>query len=65
VIAEQPTDKEIHVILDNYSLHKKNSDWLAKYEGRVQFHFTPTSASWLEPASYENLNGEAHLDSAG
>lgn len=47
VIAEQPADKEIHVILDNYSTHKKNDDWLAKFEGRVQFHFTPTSASWL------------------
>ena len=47
VLAEQPTDKEIHVILDNYSTHKKNDDWLAKFEGRVQFHFTPTSASWL------------------
>jgi transposase len=47
VIAEQPPSKEIHVILDNYSTHKKNDDWLAKYEGRVQFHFTPTSASWL------------------
>ena len=47
VIADQPPDKEIHVILDNYSTHKKNDDWLAKFEGRVQFHFTPTSASWL------------------
>lgn len=47
VVAELPTDKEIHVILDNYSTHKKNSDWLAKYDGRVLFHFTPTSASWL------------------
>ena len=47
VIAEQPADKEIHVILDNYSTHGKNDDWLAKFEGRVQFHFTPTSASWL------------------
>ena len=47
VIAEQPTDKEIHVILDNYCTHKKNDEWLGKYEGRVQFHFTPTSASWL------------------
>ena len=27
--------------------HKKNDEWLAKYKGRVQFHFTPTSASWL------------------
>jgi transposase len=47
VLAEQPQDKEIHVILDNYSTHKRNDDWLAKFEGRVQFHFTPTSASWL------------------
>lgn len=47
VIAEQPADKEIHVILDNYSTHKKNDGWLAKFEGRVLFHFTPTSASWL------------------
>lgn len=47
VIAELPSDKEIHVILDNYCTHKRNADWLAKYEGRVQFHFTPTSASWL------------------
>jgi len=47
VLADQPQDKEIHVILDNYSTHKRNQDWLAKFEGRVQFHFTPTSASWL------------------
>ncbi len=47
VVAELPQDREIHVILDNYCTHKRNQDWLAKYEGRVQFHFTPTSASWL------------------
>lgn len=47
VIAELPVNKEIHVILDNYCTHKRNDDWLAKYENRVQFHFTPTSASWL------------------
>lgn len=47
VIADQSADKEIHVILDNYSTHKKNDAWLAKFAGRVQFHFTPTSASWL------------------
>jgi transposase len=41
VIAELPAQKEIHVILDNYSTHKKNADWLAKYQGRVLFHFTP------------------------
>ena len=47
VLAELPRDQEIHVILDNYCTHKRNQDWLAKYGGRVQFHFTPTSASWL------------------
>ena len=46
-MANQPRGKEIHVILDNYSPHKGNDDWLAKFEGRVRFHFTPTSASWL------------------
>jgi len=30
VLADQPPDKEIHVILDNYCTHKKNEDWLAK-----------------------------------
>jgi transposase len=46
VIADQPKDKTIHVILDNLSTHKKNDDWLAA-NPRVRFHFTPTSASWL------------------
>lgn len=46
-LAGLPSDKEIHVILDNYCTHKRNDVWLAKYEGRVQFHFTPTPASWL------------------
>jgi transposase len=47
VLDGQPQDRAIHVILDNYSPHKRNDDWLAKFEGRVQFHLTPTSASWL------------------
>lgn len=47
VVAELPPDKEIHVILDNYCTHKRNDDWLARYAGRIHFHFTPTSASWL------------------
>jgi transposase len=46
VVAETPADKELHVILDNYCTHKRNEDWLAK-NPRVHFHFTPTSASWL------------------
>jgi transposase len=46
VVADQPADRQIHVILDNLNTHKKNDDWLAKHPN-VTFHFTPTSASWL------------------
>ncbi|TKB82728.1 MAG: IS630 family transposase, partial [Nitrospira sp.] len=37
---------DIHVILDNYCIHKRNDPWLAAHPN-VVFHFTPTSASWL------------------
>jgi transposase len=40
------SQKEIHVILDNYCIHKRNDEWLATHPN-VTFHFTPTSASWL------------------
>lgn len=46
VVAEHPAEREIHVILDNLNTHKKNDDWLAAHPN-VTFHFTPTSASWL------------------
>ena len=46
VVADLPTDRQIHVILDNLNTHKKNEDWLAAHPN-VTFHFTPTSASWL------------------
>ncbi len=39
-------DQKLHVILDNLNTHKKNEHWL-KAHSNVQFHFTPTSASWL------------------
>jgi transposase len=40
--------KVVHVILDNYATHKhaKVMDWLKRHP-RFVFHFTPTSASWL------------------
>jgi transposase len=40
--------RELHVILDNSSSHgtPEVQDWLAKHP-RVHFHYTPTSASWL------------------
>src|SRR6202048_1976610 len=46
--AEVPVGKIIHVILDNYGPHKhpKTRAWLDRHP-RFVFHFTPTSASWL------------------
>ena len=43
-----PVGKVVHVILDNYAAHKhpKVLEWLARHP-RFVFHFTPTSASWL------------------
>ena len=46
IIAETPADNELHVILDNYCTHKRSDAWLAQHPN-VHFHFTPTSASWL------------------
>lgn len=46
VVKEYSSDQEIHVVLDNDSTHKKNDEWLAQ-NPNVHFHFTPTSASWL------------------
>ena len=41
-------DLDLHVILDNYATHK-HKKVAARLEAnpRVKFHFTPTSASWL------------------
>ena len=48
VEAEVPAGKLIHVILDNYAVHKhpKVRRWLDRHE-RFTFHFVPTSCSWL------------------
>jgi transposase len=48
-IEEQvPVGKTIHAILDNYAAHKRPRvrQWLNRHP-RWTFHFTPTSASWL------------------
>jgi len=46
--AQVPAGKLIHAVLDNYATHKhpKVRAWLARHP-RWTFHFTPTSASWL------------------
>jgi transposase len=48
VEAAVPAGKLIHAIVDNYATHKhpKVRAWLARHP-RWTFHFTPTSASWL------------------
>jgi transposase len=49
-IVEQHEDKKkIHIVLDNASPHtsEEAGEWLAEQGGRVVFHFTPTSASWM------------------
>jgi transposase len=40
--------RELHVVLDNSSTHgtPEVMSWLAK-NPRIHFHYTPTSASWL------------------
>ena len=70
VVDGVPAGKEVHVILDNYGTHKKNHDWLALHPN-VHFHFTPTSASWLNQIEIwfgilarKTLNG-ASFESAG
>ena len=46
--ASVPQDLDVHVVLDNYGTHKTKviQRWLLRHQ-RLHFHFTPTSASWL------------------
>ena len=46
--AQVPVGKLIHAVVDNYATHKhpRVRPWLARHP-RWTFHFTPTSASWL------------------
>ena len=48
VEAAVPAGKIVHAIADNYATHKhpKVREWLVRHP-RLVFHFTPTSASWL------------------
>jgi hypothetical protein len=48
VERQVPAGKLIHAVLDNYATHKhpKVLAWLSRHP-RWTFHFTPTSASWL------------------
>ena len=46
--TETPVELELHLIVDNYSIHKhpRVKSWLARHP-RFHLHFTPTSSSWL------------------
>lgn len=48
LVAEQPGDQEIHLIVDNLSAHKTKRvhDFLADHTN-VRIHYTPTYSSWL------------------
>jgi DDE superfamily endonuclease len=43
-----PTKLAVHLVVDNYAAHKRPKvlEWLTHHP-RFVFHFTPTSASWL------------------
>jgi transposase len=45
---QTPADRDLHLVVDNYATHKhpKVRAWLERHP-RFHFHFTPTSASWL------------------
>lgn len=47
-LARNYPDQQLHLVMDNYATHKRAEvrDWLAAHP-RIQVHFTPTSASWL------------------
>ena len=46
ILSELPSTSEYHVIMDNHSIHKHHMVWLENHPN-VTFHYTPTSASWL------------------
>jgi transposase len=48
VVASQPAERQVHIILDNLSAHKTPlvQQFLVAHPN-VQFHFTPTYSSWL------------------
>lgn len=48
IVAQQPTNRELHIIADNLSAHKTKRvrDFLSGHK-HVTIHFTPTYSSWL------------------
>jgi transposase len=48
LVAKAYPRRQLHVVLDNYGTHTHATvtAWLARHP-RIQLHFTPTSASWM------------------
>lgn len=48
VVGTQPAEREVHVILDNFSTHKTElvKNFLVRHPN-MNLHFTPTYSSWL------------------
>jgi len=46
LLSDLPSASQYHVIMDNHSIHKRHERWLESHPN-VFFHYTPTSASWL------------------
>jgi transposase len=66
VVLEYP-DQDLHVVLDNSSSHStpEVKAWLAA-NPRVAFHYTPTSASWLNQVEgFFGILGKQSLSATG
>ncbi|MDR2199797.1 MAG: transposase [Deltaproteobacteria bacterium] len=46
IAADYSETQEIHIVMDNYRIHKKCDECVAEHQN-LSFHYTPTSASWL------------------
>jgi transposase len=46
-VARAYPDQQLHLVMDNYAAHKRSVKAWLKANPRIQVHFTPTSASWL------------------
>ena len=48
VVATQPVQRQVHVILDNLATHKTELvQHFLQHHPNVNLHFTPTYSSWL------------------
>ena len=49
LLPQLPADRTRHFVLDNYATHKTKAvrEFIDSYHGRIQCHFAPTHASWL------------------